>query len=83
MTKETSFLEIDVREDLKLKIEPFDKIMGAVQQLKEGQNLILHAPFNPVPLHKVLKGKGFGYEAEEIEHQHWKITYTQQGADEK
>lgn len=51
MTEETSYLEIDVREDLKLKKEPFDKIMGAVKQLKEGQNLILHTPFNPVPLY--------------------------------
>lgn len=36
-----SFIEIDVRDDLALKKEPFDKIMGAVKQLQDGQSLIL------------------------------------------
>lgn len=70
-----SYIELDVREDLRLKKEPFDKIMGAVKSLKEGQTFILHAPFNPVPLHKVLKRKGFNYEAEKIERKHWKVIY--------
>ena len=70
-----SYIELDVREDLRLKKEPFDKIMGAVKSLKEGQTFILHAPFNPVPLHKVLKRKGFKYEAEKIERKHWKVIY--------
>jgi len=83
MTEETSHFEIDVREDLKLKKEPFDKIMGAVKQLKEGQDLILHAPFNPVPLHKVLKRRGFEYVAEKVERKHWKVIYTQKEADDK
>lgn len=72
---EKSYIELDVREDLRLKKEPFDKIMGAVKSLKEGQTFILHAPFNPVPLHKVLKRKGFKYEAEKIERKHWKVIY--------
>lgn len=72
---EKSYIELDVREDLRLKKEPFDKIMGAVKSLKEGQTFILHAPFNPVPLHKVLKRKGFNYEAEKIERKHWKVIY--------
>lgn len=70
-----SYIELDVREDLRLKKEPFDKIMGAVKSLKEGQTFIFHAPFNPVPLHKVLKRKGFNYEAEKIERKHWKVIY--------
>ncbi len=56
---EKKFYELDVREDLRLKKEPFDKIMAAVKQLKEGQDFILHAPFNPLLLHKVLGRKGF------------------------
>lgn len=66
---------LDVREDLKLKKEPFDKIMGVVKQLKEGQVFELHAPFNPLPLHKVMGGKGFEYEAEKIDKRHWKVIY--------
>ncbi len=76
-----SFFELDVREDLRLKKEPFDKIMGAVKQLKEGQIFVLHAPFNPLPLHKVLKRKGFDHHAEKIEKNHWKVTYTRGGGD--
>ncbi|WP_085992619.1 DUF2249 domain-containing protein [Oceanobacillus senegalensis] len=72
-------VELDVREDLKLKREPFDKIMGTVKSLKEGQAFVLHAPFNPVPLHKVLGRKGFEHEAEKVEKKHWKVTYTKTG----
>jgi len=68
-------VELDVREDLRLKKEPFDKIMGTVKQIKAGQSFILHAPFNPIPLHKVLGRHGFDYESEKIERKHWKVTY--------
>ena len=68
-------MELDVREDLRLKKEPFDKIMRAVKQVKAGQSFILHAPFNPVPLHKVLGRRGFEYEAEKIKKKHWKVIY--------
>ncbi|MBU5342408.1 DUF2249 domain-containing protein [Caldifermentibacillus hisashii] len=68
-------VELDVREDLRLKKEPFDKIIGTVKQLKDGQVFILHAPFNPLPLHKVLGRKGFEHNAEKLEKNHWKVTY--------
>jgi uncharacterized protein (DUF2249 family) len=71
-----NYIELDVREDLRLKKEPFDKIMGAVRGLKDGQAFILHAPFNPVPLHKVLGRKGFIYDAQKIDKKHWKVIYT-------
>ncbi|GGB39854.1 DUF2249 domain-containing protein [Virgibacillus dakarensis] len=75
------FIELDVREDLRLKKEPFDKIMGAVKQLEDGQALVLHAPFNPVPLHAVLKRKGFTHEAEKVAKKHWKVTYIKKGVE--
>lgn len=68
-------VELDVREDLRLKKEPFDKIMGTVKNLEKGQAFVLHAPFNPVPLHAVLKRKGFTHDAVKIERKHWKVTY--------
>ncbi|MBM7554053.1 DUF2249 domain-containing protein [Thalassobacillus pellis] len=72
----TSFVELDVREDLKLKKEPFQKIMAAVSGLKKGEALILHAPFKPVPLFKVLDKKGFDHEAENIAPKHWRVVFT-------
>ncbi|MFD2130215.1 DUF2249 domain-containing protein [Pseudogracilibacillus auburnensis] len=49
--------------------------MSTVKQLKKGQALILHAPFNPIPLHKVMKRKGFTYEAVKLKRRHWKVIY--------
>jgi hypothetical protein len=69
-------IELDVREDLKNKIEPFQKIMEAIKELKNvNDTFILHAPFKPVPLFAVLKAKGFSHEEEEVEKKHWKVTF--------
>ncbi|WML45054.1 DUF2249 domain-containing protein [Neobacillus sp. PS3-40] len=72
---EPKTIELDVREDLKNKLEPFQKIMEAIKDLNADDTFILHAPFNPVPLFAVLKAKGFTHESEEIESKHWKITF--------
>jgi hypothetical protein len=70
-------IELDVREDLNNKLEPFQKIMEAIKEAKdENDILILHAPFKPIPLFAVLKAKGFTHEAEEIDKKHWKVTFT-------
>ena len=58
------YIELDVREDLEQKNDPFDKIMGTLKELKDGQGLILHAIFNPAPLHKVMERKGFDNKVE-------------------
>lgn len=73
---EQKIIELDVREDLKNKLEPFQKIMEAVKELNNTNDVfILHAPFKPVPLFTVLKAKGFTYKAEEIEKKHWKVIF--------
>jgi hypothetical protein len=77
---ESRIVELDVREDLNNKLEPFQKIMMAIADLNENDVFILHAPFKPVPLFAVLKAKGFSHEAEEIEKKHWKVTFTKSGA---
>jgi uncharacterized protein (DUF2249 family) len=77
---ERRIVELDVREDLNNKLEPFQKIMEAITDLQENDVFILHAPFKPVPLYAVLKAKGFTHEVEEIAKKHWKITFTKRGA---
>jgi uncharacterized protein (DUF2249 family) len=73
---EQKIIELDVREDLKNKLEPFQKIMEAIKGLTNiNDTFILHAPFKPVPLFAVLKAKGFTHEAEEIATKHWKVTF--------
>lgn len=76
MSQETNkVVELDVREDIKNKLEPFQKIMEAIKDLNSGDTFILHAPFKPTPLLGVLKAKGFTNEAEELEEKHWKVTF--------
>lgn len=72
-------VELDVREDINNKLEPFQKIMEAMTGLELNDVLILHAPFKPVPLYGVLKAKGFEHETEKIEEKHYKITFTKKG----
>jgi hypothetical protein len=74
-----TIVELDVREDLQKKIEPFEKIMNAVKPLQPGDIFILHAPFKPIPLFPIMKAKGFTYETEQIEKKHWKVTFVKQG----
>ena len=73
---EQRIIELDVREDLKNKIEPFQKIMEVIKELNGNDIFILHAPFKPVPLFGVLKAKGFTHEEEEIDKKHWKVIFT-------
>ncbi|MFT4417141.1 DUF2249 domain-containing protein [Fredinandcohnia humi] len=79
MSQLNRVVELDVREDLKNKIEPFQKIMEAIKTLEAGDVFILHAPFKPTPLFTVLKAKGFSNEAEQIDKKHWKIIFTKSG----
>lgn len=76
---EGKIVELDVREDLNNKQEPFEKIMTAIKTLGPDDTFILHATFKPVPLFAVLKGKGFDNESEKIDKDHWKITFTRIG----
>lgn len=60
-----TIVELDVREDVQKKIEPFEKIMNAIKPLQAGDTFILHAPFKPIPLLPIMKAKGFTYKAEQ------------------
>ena len=53
---------LDVREDIQRGREPFSKIMTAVAQLKDNEDLRLLAPFEPVPLFGLLAQRGFSPE---------------------
>ena len=53
---------LDVRE---IDGEPFDDIVAALETLDGGDRLRLIAPFEPVPLYKVLESRGFAHESEQ------------------
>lgn len=58
--------------------EPFDQIMAAVAALEDGEELIILAPFEPVPLEGVLGSQGFSYEVLEIAPDDWRVTFRRQ-----
>lgn len=72
---ERKIVELDVREDIKNKLDPFQKIMDAISHLEKKDIFILHAPFKPVPLYAVMKAKGFEHDTEEVDKKHWKVTF--------
>ena len=52
-------VSLDVRNEIRRGDEPFARIMSAVRALAEDQALVLRAPFEPLPLYKVLAARGF------------------------
>lgn len=55
--------------------EPFNDIMIAVAALGEGEELLVLAPFEPVPLEGVLSARGFSYHATALGDGSWQVTF--------
>jgi uncharacterized protein (DUF2249 family) len=55
--------------------EPFNDIMAAVAALREDEELVLLAPFEPVPLEGVLSSQGFSYDAADLGDGDWRVTF--------
>ncbi|HET9093020.1 MAG TPA: DUF2249 domain-containing protein [Acidimicrobiales bacterium] len=66
---------VDARPILAAGEEPFATIMSAVAALLEGEELVVLAPFEPVPLEGVLSSEGFAYDAEPLGEGDWKVTF--------
>lgn len=68
-------VELDVREDLKNKLEPFQKIMSAVKSLDKGDVFVLHSTIKPTPLLTIMKTKGYANEVEKKADDHFITTF--------
>jgi uncharacterized protein (DUF2249 family) len=66
---------VDARPIIAAGGEPFDTIMSAVATLGEGEELVVLAPFEPVPLEGVLSSQGFSYEAIDLGGGDWQVTF--------
>ncbi|MBI3853962.1 MAG: DUF2249 domain-containing protein [Verrucomicrobia bacterium] len=69
-------VSLDVREDIAQGREPFSKIMQTVARLKDGEKLLLIAPFEPVPLFGVLARQGFSHEAKPSNSGDWEVLFS-------
>jgi uncharacterized protein (DUF2249 family) len=68
---------VDVREDIQRGQEPFDRIMHAVADLGEGEELVIVNVFEPVPLYSVLAQRGFVHETARTPEGDWRVTFRQ------
>jgi uncharacterized protein (DUF2249 family) len=62
-TMSQTTVKLDVRDDIRNGREPFGRIMQTVAHLKESEQLLLIAPFEPAPLFAVLAQQGFSHQS--------------------
>ena len=67
---------VDARPIIASGGEPFDAIMSAAANLADGEDLVVLAPFEPVPLEGVLSSQGFTYTASDLGTGDWQVTFT-------
>ncbi len=77
---ETARVYLDVREDLRTGREPFARIMAAIDALGPDGVLILRAPFEPLPLYRVLALRGFTHWTESGEAEDWRVWFYREDA---
>ncbi len=66
---------VDARPIIASGDEPFETIMIAAGDLDDGEELVVLAPFEPVPLEGVLSAQGFSYEVEDLGGGDWRVTF--------
>lgn len=75
MAREGNIVELDVREHLRNRLDPFKLIMDHAKGLSRDDRFLLHATFKPTPLIKIMRLKGFVRKAEKLEDDHWRVTF--------
>lgn len=68
-------VELDVRPQLRKKLEPFQMIMDTVKSLDKDDIFVLHATFKPTPLLGLMRTKGFVNKTEKLSKDHWVVTF--------
>lgn len=76
----TDTVSFDVRPLLTRGIDPLQRVVECAQAVAPEGTLILEAPFNPLPLRRVLAQLGFSSTAEKLRQKHWRIQCRRDGA---
>jgi uncharacterized protein (DUF2249 family) len=71
-------VKLDVRDDIRNGREPFSKIMSAAAALRTDEQLLLIAPFEPVPLFRVMEKQGFRHKARRDDSGDWEVLFVRQ-----
>ena len=75
-----TIITLDVREDIRQGREPFGRIMQTVGRLRPAEKLRLLAPFEPVPLFRVMAHQGFTHEARPTRSGDWEVLFAREEA---
>ena len=68
-------LTLDVRPILARGVDPREQILAMVDQMKPDNMLLIEAPFDPVPLRRLLAERGFESQVKRISDTHWQILF--------
>jgi hypothetical protein len=71
---------LDARPLLAQRQEPLSALMAAAARVAPGGLLVVDAPFDPVPLKRLLGGKGFSHETEQPAADHFRIRFRRAAA---
>ncbi|HYE31061.1 MAG TPA: DUF2249 domain-containing protein [Methylomirabilota bacterium] len=74
---------LDVREDIAQGCEPFTRIMVGLDSLAPRQQLLLLAPFEPVPLYRVLASRGFVCSTRPLDSGDFEVLITHASAEDR
>ncbi len=67
---------LDVREDIRKGREPFAKIMQTIASLKDDDQLLLIAPFEPGPLYAMLAKQGYSHQSRPMPTGDFEVLFT-------
>ncbi|NOZ41885.1 MAG: DUF2249 domain-containing protein [Alphaproteobacteria bacterium] len=73
---------MDVRPLLAAGTDPLTQILARVDALSPGVVLQIDAPFDPVPLRRLLAGRGYASHPVRLSGDHWQVFFHQQAAPE-
>jgi uncharacterized protein (DUF2249 family) len=71
---------LDVRADLENGHEPLGRILDALAALEPTEDLVVESTFHPVPLRRLLSGRGFASFAEMLDDQYWRVRFRRESA---
>lgn len=78
LSMNTNTVTVDVRDDIRTGHEPFSKIMKAVAALQPEEQLLLIAPFEPVPLIHAMRKQGFTSTGQQTASGDWESLFTRE-----
>jgi hypothetical protein len=66
--------QLDIRGILATGGKPYDQIMSCIDQIREGDILVVHALFEPIPLVSQLATRGLRCDTRLVCEDHWTVT---------